>query len=78
MLDDVARVLRRASLDAWRRKDDVARVLRRASLDAWRRKDDADGRESGVNDDMNDRCRRVTRAALRANAVEPIARGVVK
>lgn len=36
--------------------DDVARVvLRRASLDAWRRKgaDADDGRESGVNDDMD-------------------------
>jgi hypothetical protein len=52
-------------------------VLRRASLDAWRRKGDTDGRES-VNDDMFDRYRQVTRAALRANAVEPIARGVVK
>lgn len=55
--------------------DDVARV-RRASLDAWRRPVDADGRQS-VNDDMIDRCRRVT-CAFRANAVEPIARGVVK
>lgn len=56
--------------------DDVARVLRRVILDAWRRTvdDAADGRESGVNDDMNDRCRRVTCA----NAVEPIARGVGK
>ena len=35
--------------------DDVARVvLRRVILDAWRRKGDADdGRESGVNDDMD-------------------------
>ena len=59
--------------------DDVARVLRRVILDAWRRTvDDADDGRESVNDDMNDRCRRVTRAALRANAVEPIARGVVK
>jgi hypothetical protein len=47
--------------------DDVARVLRRVILDAWRRTADdaAEGRESGVNDDMIDRCRRVTCAALR-------------